>query len=110
LFMLCSLFLFRSTSAYRWFASARLGLLLVCGTLLALTAHAQTPRYPIGGLPHWEWQIPQPTGFNLNVYGPSGTHFFSDSSLIAVGAHGTAVRTRDARGRCCRCPLGKTAT
>ncbi len=61
--------------------------------LLAGATHAQllptTPGAPIPGLPYWQWQLPQPTGYNLQA-----VHFFSDSSYIAVGEHATAVRTR----------------
>ncbi len=60
--------------------------------LLALTATAQptSPPAPIQGLPFWTWQAPQPTGYGFNAL-----HVFNDSTVIAVGNHGTAVKTTD---------------
>ncbi len=57
--------------------------------LAHLPAAAQTPpRFPIQGLPFWEWQAPQPTGYGLNEFCT-----LNDSTMIAVGNHGTAVKT-----------------
>ncbi|MBC8085406.1 MAG: hypothetical protein H7Z21_19580, partial [Hymenobacter sp.] len=61
------------------------GLLVV---LAACPARAQTLPYPVPGLPYWEWQSPRPTGLGLNDF-----HAFNDSTVLAVGDHGTAVRT-----------------
>ena len=78
----------RFTSGSLW---ARCGVLAGLISLAGPLAHAQAPaRYPIQGQPHWEWLMPTPTGHTF-----WDAHLFTDSSLIAVGSHGTAVRTRD---------------
>lgn len=46
---------------------------------------------PVADMPYWRWQTTQPTGQTLRAF-----HAFSDSSIIAVGSHGTAVKTTDA--------------
>lgn len=62
------------------------GLLLVAG--LALNGALSQAQAPIQGLPFWEWQQPQPTGFGLNA-----VQALNDSVLVGVGSHGTAVKT-----------------
>ena len=46
---------------------------------------------PVPGLPHWQWQAPRPTGYQLSAF-----QALTDSSMIAVGTHGTALKTTDA--------------
>ncbi|MBC8083327.1 MAG: hypothetical protein H7Z21_08950, partial [Hymenobacter sp.] len=43
---------------------------------------------PIPGLPFWEWQQPSTGGFGFH-----GLHQLNDSVLVAVGSHGTAMKT-----------------
>jgi photosystem II stability/assembly factor-like uncharacterized protein len=55
---------------------------------LPVRAQSQGPPFSLPGLPFWEWQQPQPTGYGLFDF-----HAFNDSTIIAVGGHGTAVKT-----------------
>ena len=73
---------------FRLLVAARLVLFLPVGLLGARGAAGQGA--PIPGLPHWQWQNPLPTGYDL-----TDSHVFNDSTAIAVGAHGTAIKTRD---------------
>ena len=63
-------------------------LMVVGFVLVAGSAQAQSPPSSIPGLPFWEWQVGQPTGYKL-----LSQHVFNDSTLIAAGGHGTAVKT-----------------
>lgn len=74
--------------SFRLSVAARLVSLFIWGLLVAQGAAGQGT--PIPGLPFWKWQLPQPTGYQF-----IDAHFFSDSSLLAVGGHATAVRTRN---------------
>ncbi len=69
-------------------------LLLALGASLAPVAAQPTAPLPSGtpitGLPHWVWQAPQPTGYFLRAL-----QTFPDSAMIAVGGHGTALKTTD---------------
>jgi photosystem II stability/assembly factor-like uncharacterized protein len=56
--------------------------------LIVSVGQAQTLPAPVPGLPFWEWQAPRPTGLGLTDF-----YAFNDSSIVAVGGHGTAVKT-----------------
>ena len=45
---------------------------------------------PLPNTPYWEWQNPLPTGYDLLA-----VHVFNDSTAMVVGAHGTALKTRN---------------
>ena len=68
--------------------AGRSGLIFGLGWLVALGARGQAP--PIPGLPFWQWQTPLATGYHL-----TGIHPFNDSTAIAVGGHGTALKSTD---------------
>ncbi len=88
----------------RW--AGRAATLAATWLLTAAPAQAQAPTAPaapLAGLPFWEWQAPQPTGFGLNDFWA-----FNDSTVLAVGNHGTALKTTNA-GRSWRAlPTGAT--
>jgi len=64
---------------------------LVAALLVAsLSALAQTPRYPVPGLPYWQWQSPRPTGYTLQA-----VHVFDDTMTVVGGYGGTLLKTTD---------------
>jgi photosystem II stability/assembly factor-like uncharacterized protein len=58
--------------------------------LAQLVATAQPTGAPLPNTPYWEWQNPLPTGYDLLA-----AHVFNDSTAVVVGAHGTALKTRN---------------
>ena len=64
------------------------GFAMLATSITPAPAQTPAPLAPIPGLPFWEWQINRPTGYQLLAL-----HTFNDSTLIAVGGHGTAVKT-----------------
>lgn len=58
--------------------------------MAALPALAQTSRYPVPGLPYWEWQSPRPTGQTLEA-----VHLIDNQTAVVGGNGGTLLKTTD---------------
>ncbi|MBO2012832.1 YCF48-related protein [Hymenobacter negativus] len=72
----------------RLLAFSRFIVLLLGWVSAALSSRAQTPNnLP----PHWQWQSPQPQGFDL-----LDLQVFNDTTVLAVGNGGTVVKTANA--------------